>query len=182
MINLGKKRVESLSAIARYAVGGGTLAAAPLLGGEIPKQIALTASDIFMYVSIWRIYFEEDLSHKELFEVLKEIGIITIAATGTAYVVAKGSSALLSEICNRFGPVGWGIVATITGSLTGLCGLLWILYCDFAYEYQRKSRQKSAGVVDSGSETDSNTIRSFKREMPRLEALEAELSGSNAFG
>ena len=134
MSNLGKKRLDSLSEIARYAVGGGTLAAAPLPGGEVPKQIVLTASDVFMYVSIWKVYFEEDLSQQELLRMLGELGLITVAAAGTAYIVAKGSTALITEIANRFGLVGWGVAATVTGSLTGMCGLIWILYCDSLYE------------------------------------------------
>lgn len=139
MSNLGKKRLESLSAIARYAVGGGTLAAAPLPGGEIPKQIVLATSDIFMYVSIWKIYFEEDLSRKDLLRMLTELGLITVAAAGTAYIVAKSSTVILAEVANRFGLVGWSVAATVTGSLTGMCGLLWILYCDFLYEQAARS-------------------------------------------
>lgn len=134
MSNIGKKRLEALISLSRYAVGGGTVAAAPLPGGEIPKQIALTASDIFMYLSLWKIYFEEDLSEKELLDMLVELGSIAITAAGTAYVVAKSSTAILAEIANRFGLVGWGIAATVTGSLTAVCGLLWILYCDFLYQ------------------------------------------------
>ena len=137
MSNLSKKRLESLSAVARYTVGGGALAAAPLPGGEIPKQFVLSASDVFMYTSIWTTYFEEDLSQKELLNMLAELGLITVAAAGTAYIVAKSSTAILSEIANRFGLVGWGVAATITGSLTGLCGLLWILYCDSVYQSKR---------------------------------------------
>jgi hypothetical protein len=140
MNDLGKKRLESLLAIARYAVGGGTLAAAPLPGGEVPKQIVLTSSDMFMYISIWKIYFEEDLSRQELLKLLAELGLITVAAAGTAYIVAKSSTAILSEIANRFGLVGWGIAATVTASLTGVCGLLWILYCDFLYERKAGSQ------------------------------------------
>ena len=143
MSNLGKKRLDSLSAIARYALGGSTLAAAPLPGGEVPKQIVLTASDVFMYVSIWKIYFEEDLSQKELLRMLGELGLITVAAAGTAYIVAKGSTALVTEIANRFGLVGWGVAATVTGSLTGFCGLIWILYCDRVYESERLKPERS---------------------------------------
>ncbi|HHP7231392.1 MAG TPA: hypothetical protein ACFCUY_11115 [Xenococcaceae cyanobacterium] len=141
MGNLGKKRLESLTAIARYAISGGTLAAAPLPGGEVPKQIVLTTSDIFMYIAIWRIYFEEEISQQTLLEMMAELGLITLAAAGTAYVVAKSSTAVLSEIANRFGLLGWGIAATVTGSLTSLCGLLWIVCCDFLYE--RKARVES---------------------------------------
>ena len=143
MSNLGKKRLESLSAIARYAVGGGALAAAPFPGGEIPKQIVLSASDVLMYTSIWTTYFEEELSQQELFKMLAELGLITVAAAGTAYIVAKSSTAILSEIANRFGLVGWGVAATVTGSLTGLCGLIWILYCDRLYESKRLKLERS---------------------------------------
>jgi hypothetical protein len=68
----------------------------------------LTASDVFMYTSIWTTYFEEDLSQKELFKLLAELGLITMAAAGTAYIVAKSSTAtaILSEIANRIGLVG----------------------------------------------------------------------------
>lgn len=140
MSNLGKKRLESINALARYALGGSTFAAAPLPGGEVPKQIMLTASDVLMYTSIWKIYFEEELSSKELFKILAELGLITIAAAGTAYIVAKSSTALITEIANRFGIVGWGVAATVTGTLTGLCGLIWILYCDFLYEKKAGSQ------------------------------------------
>lgn len=63
----------------------------------------LTTSDIFMYISIWKIYFEEELSHKEVLTMLAELGLIAVAAAGTAYVVAKSSTAILAEIANRFG-------------------------------------------------------------------------------
>jgi hypothetical protein len=135
--SLGKKRLEATLAIATYAVGSGTASAAPTPGGEIPKQILLTASDVLMYTSIWKIYFEEDLSKKELVEILAELGLVTIAATGTAYVVSKVSTALLKEISNWTGPLGWGVVAAIAGSLSGLFGVAWAIYCDQLYSQRQ---------------------------------------------
>ncbi|OUL37386.1 hypothetical protein BV372_02105 [Nostoc sp. T09] len=137
MSSLGKKRLEASLAIATYAVGSGTASAAPTPGGEIPKQILLTASDVLMYTSIWKIYFEEDLSRKELVEILAELGLVTIAATGTAYVVSKASTALLKEITNWTGPLGWGVVAAIAGSLSGLFGVGWAIYCDQLYSQRQ---------------------------------------------
>ncbi|WP_243713827.1 hypothetical protein [Nostoc sp. 106C] len=135
--SLGKKRLEATLAIATYAVGSGTASAAPTPGGEIPKQILLTAADVLMYTSIWKIYFEEDLSKKELVEILAELGLVTIAATGTAYVVSKVSTALLKEISNWTGPLGWGVVAAIAGSLSGLFGVAWAIYCDQLYSQRQ---------------------------------------------
>lgn len=133
MSSLDKKRLEATLAIAGYAVSGGTASAVPTPGVELPKQVVLTTADIAMYTSIWRIYFGEDLSHKALPEMLTELGIVTVAAMGTAYIVAKGSTAILSEIADWAGPMGWGVKAAMAGSLSGLFGAAWALYCDRRY-------------------------------------------------
>ncbi|MBW4643203.1 MAG: hypothetical protein KME23_09440 [Goleter apudmare HA4340-LM2] len=133
MKSLGKKRLEAVLAIATYSVGSGTASAAPTPGGEIPKQILLSAADVLMYTSIWKIYFEEDLSQKALVEILTELGLVTVAAAGTAYVVGKATSAILKEITNWTGPLGWGVTAVIAGSLSGLFGVAWAIYCDRVY-------------------------------------------------
>ena len=52
MSNLGKKRLDAVWTIARYAAGGGAISAVPVPGQEVSKQIALTASDILLYVKI----------------------------------------------------------------------------------------------------------------------------------
>jgi hypothetical protein len=49
---------------------------------------------------------------------------------GTAYVVSKVSTATLKEISNWIGPIGWGVSATLAGSLSALFGVAWALYCD----------------------------------------------------
>jgi len=65
--------------------------------------------------------------------ILTEVGLVTLVAAGAAYIVTKGSTAILNEITNWAGPVGWGISAVISGSLTGLFGAVWALYCDNLY-------------------------------------------------
>ena len=140
MSDIGKKRLEAVLAIATYSIGSGTASAAPTPGGEIPRQLILTASDILMYISIWKIYFQEDLSRQGLLDILAELGLVTVSATGTAYIVTKASTAILKEITNWTGPLGWGVTAAIAGSLSGLFGVVWALYCDrLASERQPKS-------------------------------------------
>ena len=143
MSSLGKKRLETALAIAGYAVGSGTASAVPTPCVEIPKQIVLTASDIAMYTTIWKIYFEEDLSSKGVLEMLAELGLVTVAAAVTAYIVAKGSTAILCEVTDWVGPLGWGVSAAIAGSLTGLFAFAWALYCDNLYS-QRVGSVKPA--------------------------------------
>jgi hypothetical protein len=134
--NLGKKRLDTTLAIATYVIGGATAAAVPTPGGEIPKQIFLTASDILMYIKIWRIYFEEDLSSKSIVEMLTELGLVSAVGAGSAYIISKATTAILKEIANwagPIGPIGWGITGAIAGSLSGLFGAAWALYCDNLY-------------------------------------------------
>jgi hypothetical protein len=131
--SLGKKRLETLWAIAGYAAGGSTACAAPTPCAEIPKQILVAASDVLMYTTIWKIYFQEDLSQKDLFGMLTELGLVTLVGAGTAYGVARGSTALLKEVSDWVGPAGWGACAAITGSLTGIVGIAWAMYCDRRY-------------------------------------------------
>ncbi|MEP0871346.1 hypothetical protein NDA01_16180 [Trichocoleus desertorum AS-A10] len=133
MSNLDKKRLDVALAIAGYAVGSGAAVAVPTFGGELPKQVLLSTSDVLMYTRIWKIYFEEDLSHSNLMEMLTQVGLVTVAATGVAYIVAKGSTAILKEFTNWLGPLGWGATAAIAGSLAALSGAAWALYCDYLY-------------------------------------------------
>lgn len=140
MNNLGQKRLDAILAIATYAVGGATVAAAPTPGGELPKQLVLTASDILMYTRIWKIYFEEELSTQSITEILTQLGLVTVGGAATAYVVSKVSTALLKEISNWFGPIGWGVTSAIASSLSALFGVAWTLYCDQIYQ-QRQHNQ-----------------------------------------
>lgn len=135
MVNtLGKKRLEVVLAIVGCAAGGGAAGATPTPCVEVPKQLMLTAADILMYTSIWAIYFEEELSHKALMEMLVEMGLVSVAAMGTAYAVARASTALVCEVTDWLGPLGWGASALLSGSLAGLSGVAWALYCDRCYQ------------------------------------------------
>ncbi|MEH1970531.1 hypothetical protein [Nostoc sp.] len=133
MSNLGKKRLEAVLAIATYSIGNGTASAAPTPGVEVPKQIVLTASDVAMYTTIWKIYFHEDLSNKRILNMLAELGLVTLVATGTAYIVGKATTAIACEITDWIGPVGWGVAAAIATSITGLFAATWAIYCDRLY-------------------------------------------------
>jgi len=135
--NLGKKRLEVALAIATYSVGNGTASAAPTPGVELPKQIVLTASDVAMYTTIWKIYFHENLSSKGILEMLAELGLVTLAATGTAYIVSKTTTAIVCEIADWLGPVGWGVAAVIATSITGLFAASWAVYCDRLYSQKQ---------------------------------------------
>ncbi|BAZ17723.1 hypothetical protein NIES4071_96030 [Calothrix sp. NIES-4071] len=134
MSNLGKKRLEATSIIVTCALGNATVSVAPTPGVELPKQFLLTASDVLMYSRIWKTYFEEDLSSKSILEILTELGLVCAVGAGTGYVVSKASTAILKEIVNWTGPLGWGVTATVAGSVSGIFGAAWALYCDNTYQ------------------------------------------------
>ncbi len=138
MSNVGKKRLDAVLAIATYCIGSSTATAAPTPGVEIPKQVILTTADSMMYTSIWKIYFEDDLSSKGLLEILTELGLVTVSAVGTAYIVSKASTAMIKEISNWTGPLGWGVSGAIALSLSGLFGVAWALYCDHLYSQRQQ--------------------------------------------
>ena len=144
MSDIGKKRVEAAWTIAGYATGGGAVSATVTPGVEVPKQLLLAVSDMFMYGTIWKIYFEDDLTQKELLEILAELGLVTVTATGAAYLVAEATSAIAREIADWLGPSGWWISGVIASTLTGTIGALWALHCDQLYqERQARLQQKN---------------------------------------
>jgi len=111
---------------------------------EVPKQVLLAVSDVLMYGTIWKIYFEEDLAQKELLEILAELGLVTVTATGAAYLVAEATSAIAREIADWLGPSGWGVSAIIASSLTATIGALWALHCDQLYQERQAQAEPPA--------------------------------------
>ncbi|QSJ18217.1 hypothetical protein JYQ62_05180 [Nostoc sp. UHCC 0702] len=80
-----------------------------------------------MCLNIWKIYFEEQLSEKDLKSILKEAGLVTVAATGVAYIFANAASALASDIF-------WGIGTVATSTINGIFAILWIGVCEQFYK------------------------------------------------
>lgn len=131
---IGKKRLEAILTISGYAAGDGAISALPSADGDFSKQIAITTSDILMYSSIWKVYFEETLTAQDLQAMLVELGLVTVAAAGTAYLVSQGTNFILRRIIGWLGPIGWWGTALVSGSLAGLFGMAWMAYCDRRFQ------------------------------------------------
>lgn len=78
------------------------------------------------------------LSNEGMLEILAEIGLITASAAGTTYIVSKVSTAIIKEITNWTGLLGWGVTDAIAISLSGLFVVAWALYCDYLYCQREK--------------------------------------------
>ncbi len=135
MSNLNHRRKKAALAILAAAGGSGVVMAIPIPipSVEIPKQVFMTAANVAMYTVIWDIYFDEELSQKDIKSILLDLSLITLISAGTAYITAKGTTALISDITNWLGAIGWGVAGAIAGSATGLLGLAWTFYCDDLY-------------------------------------------------
>lgn len=133
MNELKKKRMKAAMKIIPYAIGGSAATSIPIPGVAFTTEIVMTAADILMCMDIWHIYFEEDLSQKKLMHILQDLGLVAVAGVGTAYIFSKVTTAVVNEIATFFGPIGWGVAPVISGSVTGIFGAFWIMYCEGLY-------------------------------------------------
>jgi hypothetical protein len=133
--NLNQKRKRVFVAILAAVCGSGVVIADPTPSIEIPKQIFMTVADVAMCAVIWDIYFDEELSQKDIKSILVELGLITLISVGTAYVTAKAITGLISQLIDGLGSIGWGVAGLIAGLATALLGLAWAFYCDDLYRH-----------------------------------------------
>lgn len=116
------------------AVGAsGFVTATPTSSIEIAKQAFMTVVDVAMFTVIWDIYFDEELSQKDIKSILLDLSLITLLSAGTAYVSAKGATALISQLTDWLGSIGWVVAGVVAGLATGLLGFAWACYCDDLY-------------------------------------------------
>lgn len=138
MSNLRQKRNRVFLAILAAVSGSGVVTAAPTPDMEIPKQIFLTVADVAMCTVIWDIYFDEELSQKNIKSILLDLLLIAVSSVVTALVTAKAITALISQITNWLGSIGWLVAGLIAGVATSLLGVAWAFYCDDLYRHQSR--------------------------------------------
>ena len=138
MSDLHQKRKLVIMAILAAVSGCAVVTATPTASMEIAKQIFLTVADVAMCTILWDIYFDEELSQKDVKFILLDFGLIAVVSTVTAFITAKAITALISELINLFGSTGWGIAGLIAGSATGILGVGWAYYCDDIYRHQNR--------------------------------------------
>lgn len=138
MSSLRQKRNRVFLAILAAVSGSGVVTAAPTPDMEIPKQIFLTVADVAMCTIIWDIYFDEELSQKNIKSILLDLLLIAVISLVTALVTAKAITALISQITNWLGSIGWLVAGLIAGVATSLLGVAWAFYCDDLYRHQSR--------------------------------------------
>lgn len=136
MSSLHHKRKQVSIAILAAVFGTGVVTATPTPNLEISKQVFLTIANVAMCALVWNIYFDEELSKKDIISILLDLSIVTVISAFTAYVTAKGITALINDITNWLGVIGWVVIGIIAGLATSLLGIGWASYCDDLYRHQ----------------------------------------------
>lgn len=136
MSSLHHKRKKVFIAILAAVFGTGLVTATPTPNIEISKQIFLTIANVAMCALVWNIYFDEELSKKNVFSIFLDLLIVVVISAFTAYMTAKGITAIISDVTNWLGVIGWLVIGVIAGFLTSLLGVGWASYCDDLYRHQ----------------------------------------------
>jgi uncharacterized membrane protein YfbV (UPF0208 family) len=131
--NLKNKRKKVVIAVLAAVFSISCINAASVYSMALLKQIFMTLANIAMYAVIWDIYFDEELSSKNVKSILVDLSIITIISAGTAYITAKGIVTLINQINDWLGAIGWLVAGLIAGLGTGILGSAWAFYCDDLY-------------------------------------------------
>lgn len=136
MSSLHHKRKQVFIAILAAVCGSSVVTATPTPDIEISKQVFLTIADVAMCAIIWNIYFDEELSKKDVISILLDLLVVTVISAVTAYITAKGITALINDVTDWLGLMGWGVIGIIAGLATSLLGVGWASYCDDLYRHQ----------------------------------------------
>ena len=136
MSSLHNKRKQVSIAILAAVFGTGVVTATPTPNLEISKQVFLTIANVAMCALIWNIYFDEELSKKDIISILLDLLVVTAISAFTAYITAKGITTLIDDITNWLGVIGWLVIGMIAGLATSLLGIGWASYCDDLYRHQ----------------------------------------------
>ena len=132
MKNLTKKRKQSCLIILATVFGSTAVAAAPKLNLAFAKQIFLTVADVAMCMTIWDIYFGENLYRKNLRAIFLELFFVIMLSGITAYTASKGITVLSNRLIS-LGALGWGMIGAIAALMASLLGIVWTFYCDDLY-------------------------------------------------
>ncbi len=136
MSSLHHKRKQVFIAILAAVFGTGVVTATPTPNLEISKQVFLTIANVAMCALVWNIYFDEELSKKDIISILFDLLVVTVISAFTAYITARGITALINDVTNWLGVMGWIVIGIIAGLATSLLGIAWASYCDDLYRHQ----------------------------------------------
>ncbi|MGJ3252304.1 MAG: hypothetical protein ACFE0J_14420 [Elainellaceae cyanobacterium] len=129
MDSLTTKRNKAILAIIATTTANAGGAAVPTPGVETGKHAVFSAAEIAMCVTIYNLYFSEDISKDGIKDFLIKNGIAVAGGGGLAFVGTKLGHAAVAEMLNFIPVIGWGIKAVLAGSITASIGFSCLSAC-----------------------------------------------------
>lgn len=131
---LFQKRLRAGMVIFGGASLNGLFTAPPKPFLEGPTQLVLGLADVLAGAAIYYAYFGDIVTEETFVKRLRDMGIVTIGASGTLYLTAKGATAAMSEFSNFAGPAGWTGAGVLSFGVTAIVLLAWAAVCDHWYQ------------------------------------------------
>ncbi|KAI9135493.1 hypothetical protein ON05_006690 [Acaryochloris sp. CCMEE 5410] len=107
--------------------------ATPSSNIEFVKNITLTFANIVMFILIWDAYFDDKLSRKSPWGIIKDLLTVTAVSTITTFITYQILIKKITPIIISWGDLGWIVGGGISGIATTILGVIWALYCDDLY-------------------------------------------------
>lgn len=122
-------RVDILGVVISNAI----VMAAPSLNIEFTKNIILTFANIVMFILIWDAYFDDNLSQKSPWGIIKDLLTVTAVSTITTFITYQILIKKITLLITNWGSLGWILGGAVAGIVTAILGLIWAFYCDDLY-------------------------------------------------
>ncbi len=132
------KRARAFIRIGQNAIGAGMAAAVPTPALETAKMLGIAVADAWMFWEIYQIYYERELSSKQLSDLLGNAGIIVFTGGAIGYASLRISQTVINEFLNVVPVLGWVVAGAITGTSTLAVGLAWQVFVEENYRIDRK--------------------------------------------
>lgn len=122
-------RVDILGVVVSNAI----VMAAPSSNIEFVKNIMLTFANIVMFILIWDAYFDDNLSQKSPWGIIKDLLTVTAVSTITTFITYQILIKKITQLIVNWGNLGWILGGAVAGITTAILGIIWALYCDDLY-------------------------------------------------
>lgn len=86
-----------------------------------------------MFIIVWDTYFDEQLSQKNLWGMIKDLLAVTALGTITTFITYRIIIKTIAKLILTWGGLGWFVGGAIAGTATAILGVIWALYCDDLY-------------------------------------------------
>lgn len=127
---LEQKRYRALRRIGLTSMGTAITGAIPAPAFELAKQLGIALANAWMFVDIYEIYFDEELSADKLLDSLGAAGLIVVTGTVVTLSVTAAAQSAIDGLLSLIPIVGWIAAGALASTTTVTFGLAWIAFVE----------------------------------------------------